>query len=100
MIKKTANKGGFSGRSGEVRTRGLLNPIQARYQAAPHPENMKYNITTFFENQQREYDFGKEKDPICEDQVIFKAKKITDGSFSDVRNGADHFRSSEGFHPE
>ena len=26
------------GRSGEIRTRGLLNPIQARYQAALHPD--------------------------------------------------------------
>ena len=26
------------GRSGEIRTRGLLNPIQARYQTALHPE--------------------------------------------------------------
>ena len=28
-----------SGRSGEIRTRGLLNPIQARYQAALHPDD-------------------------------------------------------------
>ena len=28
----------FFGRSGEIRTRGLLNPIQARYQAALHPD--------------------------------------------------------------
>ena len=28
----------FGGRSGEIRTRGLLNPIQARYQTALHPE--------------------------------------------------------------
>ena len=25
------------GRGGEIRTRDLLNPIQVRYQAAPHP---------------------------------------------------------------
>ena len=29
---------GSLGRSGEIRTRGLLNPIQARYQTALHPE--------------------------------------------------------------
>ncbi len=26
------------GPSVEIRTRGLLNPIQARYQTSPHPE--------------------------------------------------------------
>ena len=29
----------FTGRSGEIRTRGLLNPIQARYQTALHPDS-------------------------------------------------------------
>ena len=28
----------FFGPSVEIRTRGLLNPIQARYQTSPHPE--------------------------------------------------------------
>ena len=27
------------GRSGGIRTRGLLDPNQARYQASPHPED-------------------------------------------------------------
>ena len=29
---------GILGPSVEIRTRGLLNPIQARYQTSPHPE--------------------------------------------------------------
>ena len=29
---------GFYGPSVEIRTRGLLNPIQARYQTSPHPD--------------------------------------------------------------
>ena len=29
---------GFHGPSVEIRTRGLLNPIQARYQTSPHPD--------------------------------------------------------------
>ena len=28
----------FHGPSVEIRTRGLLNPIQARYQTSPHPD--------------------------------------------------------------
>ena len=28
----------FFGPSVEIRTRGLLNPIQARYQTSPHPD--------------------------------------------------------------
>ena len=30
---------GIFGPSAEIRTRGLLNPIQARYQTSPHPES-------------------------------------------------------------
>ena len=36
------------GPSVEIRTRGLLNPIQARYQTSPHPDihfALKYNNT-------------------------------------------------------
>ena len=34
---------GFSfGRSAGIRTRGLLDPNQARYQASPHPDRLKY----------------------------------------------------------
>ena len=29
---------GILGPSVEIRTRGLLNPIQARYQTSPHPD--------------------------------------------------------------
>ena len=55
--KKTAyHIDGFFGRSGEVRTRGLLNPIQARYQAAPHPDGKMYFIIRFCENQQHYFD--------------------------------------------
>ena len=45
----------FRGPSVEIRTQGLLNPIQARYQTSPHPEifgrrvtitrRLAYNIT-------------------------------------------------------
>ncbi len=33
------------GPSVEIRTRGLLNPIQARYQTSPHPD-IAYNLAT------------------------------------------------------
>ena len=36
------NHGNF-GPSVEIRTRGLLNPIQARYQTSPHPETVNFN---------------------------------------------------------
>ena len=48
---------GFFGPSVEIRTRGLLNPIQARYQTSPHPD-MQFAvrqlcyITTPFSNLQ------------------------------------------------
>ena len=29
----------FSGRSGGIRTRGLMDPNHARYQTSPHPDN-------------------------------------------------------------
>ena len=32
------NKDTPTGPSAEIRTQGLLNPIQARYQTSPHPE--------------------------------------------------------------
>ena len=35
----------FYGRSGGIRTRGLLVPNQTRYQTAPHPVNRWYNST-------------------------------------------------------
>ena len=45
----------FFGPSVEIRTRGLLNPIQARYQTSPHPDliakRLKYNSTTDIKNQ-------------------------------------------------
>ena len=33
-----SKNGNFFGPSVEIRTRGLLNPIQARYQTSPHPD--------------------------------------------------------------
>ena len=45
------------GPSVEIRTRGLLNPIQARYQTSPHPDISlcssapKYNSISCFKNQ-------------------------------------------------
>ena len=45
----------FFGPSVEIRTRGLLNPIQARYQTSPHPDliakRLRYNSTTDIKNQ-------------------------------------------------
>ena len=35
---KTLTVSGLFGPSVEIRTRGLLNPIQARYQTSPHPD--------------------------------------------------------------
>ena len=35
---KEKNSFGLNGPSVEIRTRGLLNPIQARYQTSPHPD--------------------------------------------------------------
>ena len=35
----------FTGPSVEIRTRGLLNPIQARYQTSPHPETYLVLLT-------------------------------------------------------
>lgn len=32
------------GRSAGIRTRGLLDPNQARYQASPHPDYESYSI--------------------------------------------------------
>ncbi len=38
-IKKSEYPEGYSdGPSVEIRTQGLLNPIQARYQTSPHPD--------------------------------------------------------------
>lgn len=37
-IRKNFRSFGFHGPSVEIRTRGLLNPIQARYQTSPHPD--------------------------------------------------------------
>ncbi len=37
--KATSQKTDGFGPSGESRTHGLLNPIQARYQTALHPDN-------------------------------------------------------------
>ena len=36
--QKNSCPSGFYGPSAEIRTRGLLNPIQARYQTSPHPD--------------------------------------------------------------
>ena len=36
--RKSKSSFGFHGPSVEIRTRGLLNPIQARYQTSPHPD--------------------------------------------------------------
>ncbi len=33
------------GPSVEIRTRGLLNPIQARYQTSPHPDMLAFSST-------------------------------------------------------
>ena len=45
----------FFGPSVEIRTRGLLNPIQARYQTSPHPdrvaERLRYDSTVDWKNQ-------------------------------------------------
>ena len=49
----------FTGPSVEIRTRGLLNPIQARYQTSPHPDilfvalswRLRY-ITTYLQKKQ------------------------------------------------
>ena len=51
-----------SGRSGEIRTRGLLNPIQARYQAALHPELKAHGLQTDIiipQAGEKSRDFGK-----------------------------------------
>ena len=37
-IQNNESCSGFFGPSVEIRTRGLLNPIQARYQTSPHPD--------------------------------------------------------------
>ena len=37
-IQNNKSCSGFFGPSVEIRTRGLLNPIQARYQTSPHPD--------------------------------------------------------------
>ena len=48
--KKTIPKNSlFSGRSGEIWTRGPLNPIQVLYQAEPHPEITCTSIQQNFE---------------------------------------------------
>jgi hypothetical protein len=39
---------GGIGRAAEIRTRDLLHPKQARYQAAPRPERFQYNNTKSF----------------------------------------------------
>ena len=43
---------GFStdgfGPSGESRTHGLLNPIQARYQTALHPDNVPFQWNVYY----------------------------------------------------
>ena len=49
--KDTAFRQCLSGPSVEIRTQGLLNPIQARYQTSPHPDTtvcvrqLNYNST-------------------------------------------------------
>ena len=46
------------GPSVEIRTRGLLNPIQARYQTSPHPDlvdlatRLEYDTTSIRKNQE------------------------------------------------
>ena len=37
-VERYATSTSFYGPSVEIRTRGLLNPIQARYQTSPHPD--------------------------------------------------------------
>ena len=50
-ILSTKNGGKFQkelptiGPSVEIRTRGLLNPIQARYQTSPHPDSLIIILT-------------------------------------------------------
>ena len=39
-VPKSTDFGTFFGPSVEIRTRGLLNPIQARYQTSPHPDTI------------------------------------------------------------
>ena len=46
----------------KIRTSGLLNPIQARYQTAPHPVNANYYITT---RSLRQYLFEEKMREIC-----------------------------------
>ena len=44
------------GRAGEIRTRGLLHPKQARYQAAPQPDNRcSKTILTAMSNSRMNY---------------------------------------------
>ena len=51
------------GPSVEIRTQGLLNPIQARYQTSPHPDillsarQLTYITTSFFVLQPLIFDF-------------------------------------------
>ena len=54
-IQNNKSCSGFFGPSVEIRTRGLLNPIQARYQTSPHPDliakRLEYNSTAVTKNQ-------------------------------------------------
>ena len=49
-IQNSKSCSGFFGPSVEIRTRGLLNPIQARYQTSPHPDlvakRLRYGSTS------------------------------------------------------
>ena len=56
----------FSGPSDWIRTSGLLNPIQARYQTSPHPENAGLCVGQLMYNTMLE----KKKQPLFE--KIFK----------------------------
>ena len=50
-----------SGRSGEIRTRGLLNPIQARYQAALHPDERTFRQAKYIIPRRQNLSRGKSR---------------------------------------
>ena len=49
--KPSFENDGFLGRSNEIRTHGLLHPMQTRYQTAPYPGNIDNYTRSFSKNQ-------------------------------------------------
>ena len=84
------------GPSGESRTHGLLNPIQARYQTALHPDvSLRRRLILYPENSRLSIGFSNFFRRLCLPQNLLRGLQGIDGQLTAVQVAAGHADSAD-----